>query len=1508
MLKLKLLNKQSQIDGVAMRVFFILMIVPLSLIAQVGKHGSKTISSQTIVNEYTYLTQDAISTNILHVTNSFLNQNNRFQTNLSPGDLIMVIQMQGAIINGTPQDSSWGSVLSYQGSGLHEFAEVLEVPDNTTIIIKCRLKYNYSYLAKTQVIRVPRYTTLTISDNATLTCPEWNGQMYGVVVVEANNNFQVNASGVISANEKGFRGGRKVNNGGSFNIQDYYSTNTNIAGEKGEGIAGFTTDLNVYGGYFCRGAAANGGGGGDAHNAGGGGGGNGGDITYYSGFGVPDISTQFYINVWNTERAGLANELSPGGGRGGATWARNNIDPSVYPPGNSLYSGDNKHVTGGLGGRPLDYSTGRIFLGGGGGSGDGNNSAGTAGGRGGGLIYLLCNGTLTGNGYIVANGATALATNGGGNDGAGGGGAGGTIVLNCNTSISSQLIIAAKGGDGGNYVAIPGALQDACGPGGGGGGGVLVTTFAVPNILIGGLSGTSNSSSSPTFPCYHSTKGNLGKVYPLVYTPLVFNAAFADAGPNQEYCLSGDSIVLKVTTTGTAVRTVKWSPRNYVGCENCIETKVHPSGNTMFYVTVTDSSGCSAVDSVYVKVKFNSSPIILSKNATICAQNDSAVISFSGNLDNPRWSPSIGLKCDSCNSTVAKPTTTTWYKLTGNDPNGCPYKDSVLVSVLPKAVINAEPDTVLCTSTGVILTATGNFQTVEWFPPTGISCTTCPQTVATPPKKDMVYYAIGRVGNGNKCDAMDSVRIRYAPGVEGLLPKTLSICDGQSTTLTVPFGGKVKWTPTSAVNCDTCKTVTVNVKANTIITVEGDSAGCKSKVQIDVKIINSTINFSLRKDTAICRGESVELKTTGISGASEVSWSPIDGLNCSTCVSPVASPNKTTKYYVKVGSGSCSKVDSVTVSVKYANIASVQPAQITLCKKDTTQVHIQRQNPNSTITWTPAKGLSCSTCPDPILTADSSKTYSIIIHDDGGCDTTLQLTVTVNSPPVFSVQNKFLTVCKGEFTQVNVVGDTTGEITWIPSIGVGCTTCASTTLQPSLSTTYYIRQRNASTNCESLDSVHVTVKPLPVVDSVTPNLKICVNGAVQLYASKGTSYKWTPSQGLDRDDIQSPTAKPNLTTLYNVSIFNIEACYKDTTVLVEVIQCGDEITITSNPTFDTIVACDTSLVTLNITNKGQIPNTIDSITIEQLLNCTIDKVFLKSSQSTNLPYTVNPNETYTGLSVKVLPNSNGPYSALIRIHNSHVDRVDTIRIDGNAVNRMVKAEIPGNTIEIDTSFILPVSVTSMYWNELQINQVRAVITTEMGSMTLDSSVKIVLGPVTDTSWSVTYNSQESTPNTFVFYLSGSTPLHSNGMLFQPSFISLLNNTFSFKPTISLSYPGLRIDCVDEESSSDSINVFTCAAFIRRVRIGAVTGFLTLKPNPVSDGTEVMCNYQLGHHERVIIKVVDVVGRTIQILKDEYQREGIHTVTINAESTESGLYYIVLHAGGDVYMQPLVISK
>ena len=46
------------------------------------------------------------------------------------------------------------------------------------------------------------------------------------------------------------------------------------------------------------------------------------------------------------------------------------------------WGGDNHKNRGGLGGRPLDYSTGKIFLGGGGGAGDLNESN-TIGGSGG---------------------------------------------------------------------------------------------------------------------------------------------------------------------------------------------------------------------------------------------------------------------------------------------------------------------------------------------------------------------------------------------------------------------------------------------------------------------------------------------------------------------------------------------------------------------------------------------------------------------------------------------------------------------------------------------------------------------------------------------------------------------------------------------------------------------------------------------------------------------------------------------------------------------------------------------------------------------------------------------------------------------------------------------------------------------------------------------------------------------------------------------------------------------
>lgn len=73
----------------------------------------------------------------------------------------------------------------------------------------------------------------------------------------------------------------------------------------------------------------------------------------------------------------------------------------------------------------MDYTAGKIFMGGG--AGDGNNSAATGGAEGGGLVFILCHGSLVGSGDIIANGKNADNTTPNHNDAPGSGG--GTIIL-----------------------------------------------------------------------------------------------------------------------------------------------------------------------------------------------------------------------------------------------------------------------------------------------------------------------------------------------------------------------------------------------------------------------------------------------------------------------------------------------------------------------------------------------------------------------------------------------------------------------------------------------------------------------------------------------------------------------------------------------------------------------------------------------------------------------------------------------------------------------------------------------------------------------------------------------------------------------------------------------------------------------------------------------------------------------------------------------------------------------
>ncbi|MCA2979309.1 MAG: cadherin-like domain-containing protein, partial [Myxococcaceae bacterium] len=491
-----------------------------------GQDGAFTVNGVVRLNEYTALaTNTLVGATSLTVADVSQLDSVAFGP-LGAGDLLLVYQAQGAGID-VVDTPSWGGVTAFNSAGLHEFVEVASVSGNTiTLSSGCAgLRNPYTVVGRAQVVRVPQFSTLTVSATGTVTALPWDGTRGGIIALHVRDTLSL--QGTIDVAGLGFRGGQpdtEVLATPANDVLGYRSSNGALGGEKGESIVGFQATYDALGGRYGRGAPANAGGGGNAYRAGGGGGANATNTNAWSGQGVMD-GTAIGAQAWQLDpgralptNTGGASAITNngGGGRGGYSFSASNQNAVTTPPANSSWNGNLRRERGGLGGRPLDPSaTGRLYFGGGGGAGDGDQSSSGGGGRGGGLIYVMA-GTVSGTGALVANGAPGGDTVGSHRDAAGGGGGGGTVVVRAN--FLSGFSISANGGQGGNQL-ISSGLDEATGPGGGGGGGFIATQGGnVTRSAAGGPGGTTTSNGLTEFPTNGATRGASGNAAAVVAT------------------------------------------------------------------------------------------------------------------------------------------------------------------------------------------------------------------------------------------------------------------------------------------------------------------------------------------------------------------------------------------------------------------------------------------------------------------------------------------------------------------------------------------------------------------------------------------------------------------------------------------------------------------------------------------------------------------------------------------------------------------------------------------------------------------------------------------------------------------------------------------------------------------------------------------------------------------------------------------------------------------------------
>lgn len=373
-------------------------------------------------------------------------------------------------------------------------------------------------------------------------------------------------------------------------------------------------------------------------------------------------------------------------------------------------------------------------------------------------------------------------------------------------------------------------------------------------------------------------------------------------------------------------------------------------------------------------------------------------------------------------------------------------------------VVETGSDTTICIGGSVQLIATGGDSTYRWSPPDGLSCTTCSNPIATPSKT--TTYTVYSVNDGG-CDITDSITVRVRTGViDAGGDKT--ICAGDSAQLTPSGGVAYIWSPVDGLSCAACSQPYAKPLVSTTYYAIGvDSLGCMATDS--VRVLVSTPMADAGNDTATCKGGSVRLTA---SGGNYYQWSPPNGLSCTDCASPVASPLQTTTYHlISYLSPTCLAVDSVTVRVM-----EIQPQagnDTIVCQGASATLHASG---GFSYQWSPPDGLSCTDCADPIATPLMTTTYHLQARA-GECYGTDSVTVTVSVP--IALADGDTIVCLGESVQLHGTGGIAYR--WSPSDGLSCTTCPDPVATPEVTTKYYLTTTN-STGCEATDSVRVRIR------------------------------------------------------------------------------------------------------------------------------------------------------------------------------------------------------------------------------------------------------------------------------------------------------------------------------------------------------------------------------------------------------------------------------------------------
>jgi gliding motility-associated-like protein len=363
------------------------------------------------------------------------------------------------------------------------------------------------------------------------------------------------------------------------------------------------------------------------------------------------------------------------------------------------------------------------------------------------------------------------------------------------------------------------------------------------------------------------------------------------------------------------------------------------------------------------------------------------------------------------------------------------------------------------------------------------------------------------------------------------------------------FGDANTTDDVSSVKDPTYKYTTSGTRTAQLIVT--NSKGCLDTITKSVVVNDFPLLTLPFRDTLICSIDTLPLIALG-SGV--FTWTPNTNIINPSASNPKVFPKDSITYYVTLNENGCVSKDSIKVNV--LDFITVDAGKDTsMCRTDS--ILLRPVSHALQYVWSPSNSLSDPTIKNPVAVPLVTTKYYVTANL-GKCQDRDSVLVKVTPYPQANA-GADVTLCFGSRTQLtgNIIGS---SFTWSPNSTLHNFSTLTPIARPTTTTSYILTSFD-TLGCPKpfRDTVKVTV--LPQIMAFAGNDTIIVaNQPLQLRASGGTDYLWSPTTGMTGFNTANPVVVLSSDVeaiTYRVRVGVPEGCFAEDDINVRVFKSPD---------------------------------------------------------------------------------------------------------------------------------------------------------------------------------------------------------------------------------------------------------------------------------------------------------------------------------------------------------------